>query len=72
MFEDQSSIVGPNVDYYLIPRRLIALIWWKFLDSAVGVVSEALSIHVAPPAIRIIVVPEGVIVLLGLYNPSRS
>jgi hypothetical protein len=72
VFEDQSSIVGPNVDYNLIPRRLIALIWWKFLDSAVGVVSEALSIHVAPPAIRIIVVPEGVIVLLGLYNPSRS
>jgi hypothetical protein len=36
------------------------------------VVSEALSMHVAPPTIRIVVVPEGVIVLLGLSNPSCS
>jgi hypothetical protein len=28
--------------------------------------------HVAPPAIRIVVVPAGVIVLLGLRNPPRS
>jgi hypothetical protein len=28
--------------------------------------------HVAPPAIRIVVVPAGVIVLLGLCNPPRS
>jgi hypothetical protein len=28
--------------------------------------------HVAPPAIRIVVVPTGVIVLLGLCNPPRS
>ena len=36
-------------DYYLIPQRLTALIRWKILDSAIDVVSEALSIHVAPP-----------------------
>jgi hypothetical protein len=28
--------------------------------------------HVVPPAIRIVVVPVGVIVLLGLHNPPRS
>jgi hypothetical protein len=59
-------------DYYLIPQRLTALIKRKILDSAVDVVSEALSMHVAPPAIRIVVAPTGVIVLLGLHNPSRS
>jgi hypothetical protein len=31
-----------------------------------------LSMHVAPPAIRIVVVPAGVTVLLGLHNPPRS
>jgi K+ transporter len=48
------------------------LIRQKILDSAVDVVSEALTMHVAPPAIRIVVVPAGVTVLLGLYNPPRS
>jgi hypothetical protein len=38
-------------------------------NSAVDVVSEALSMHVAPPAIQIVVVPIGVTVLLGLCNP---
>jgi hypothetical protein len=28
--------------------------------------------HVAPPAIRIVVVPTGVTVLLGRHNPPRS
>jgi hypothetical protein len=28
--------------------------------------------HVAPPAIRIVVVPTGVIVMLGLCNPPCS
>jgi hypothetical protein len=28
--------------------------------------------HVAPPAIRIVVVPTGVTILLGLCNPPRS
>jgi hypothetical protein len=28
--------------------------------------------HAVPPAIRIVVVPVGVIVLLGLHNPPRS
>jgi hypothetical protein len=28
--------------------------------------------HVAPPTIRTIVVPVGVIVLLGLHNPPHS
>jgi hypothetical protein len=44
----------------------------KILDSAVNVVLDALSMHVAPPAIRIVVVPAGVIVLLGLHNPPRG
>jgi hypothetical protein len=35
-------------------------------------VSEALSMHVAPPAIRIVVVPVGVTVLLGIHNPPCS
>jgi hypothetical protein len=56
----------------LIPRRLTALIRWKILGSAVNEVSEAMSMHVVPLAIRIVVVPTGVIVLLGLHNPPRS
>jgi hypothetical protein len=28
--------------------------------------------HVVPPAIRIVVVPAGVTILLGLHNPPRS
>jgi hypothetical protein len=59
-------------DYYLIPRRLTTLIRRKILDSAVDVVSEALSVHVASPAIRNVMVPAGVIVLLGLCNPPRN
>jgi hypothetical protein len=59
-------------DFYLIPRRLTALIRQKILDSAVDVVSEALSMHVAPPAIRIVMVPAGVIALLGLCNRPCS
>jgi hypothetical protein len=35
-------------------------------------VPGALSMHVAPPAIRIIVVPTEVIVLLGLHNPPHT
>jgi hypothetical protein len=42
------------------------LIGQKILDNAVDEVSEALSMHMAPPAIRIVVVPTGVIVLLWL------
>jgi hypothetical protein len=38
----------------------------------VDVVSEALSVHVVPPAIRIVVVPVGVTVLLGHCDPPRS
>jgi hypothetical protein len=59
-------------DYYLIPRRLTALIGQKILDSTVDEVSEALSMHVASLAIQIVVVPVGVTVLLGLHNPPRS
>jgi hypothetical protein len=44
----------------------------KGLDIAIDEVSEALSIHVVPPAIQIVLVPIGVIVLLGLRNPPRS
>jgi hypothetical protein len=56
----------------LIPRRLIALIRQKILDSAVDMVSEVLSMHMAPPTTQTVVVPVGVTILLGLHNPSRS
>jgi hypothetical protein len=59
-------------DYYLIPQKLTSLIRWKILDSAVNEVSEALSMHVAPSAMWIVVVPAGVTVLLGLHNPPCS
>jgi hypothetical protein len=59
-------------DYYLIPTRLTALIKQKILNSVVDVVSEVLSMHVAPPAIQIVVVPTGVVVLLRLCNPTCS
>jgi hypothetical protein len=59
-------------DYYLIPRRWTTLIRRKILDSAVDEVSEALSLHVAPPAKCIAVVPVGVTVSLGLHNPPHS
>jgi hypothetical protein len=39
---------------------------------AIDEVSGALSMHTAPLAIRIVVVPAGVIVLLGLRNPPCS
>jgi hypothetical protein len=51
-------------DYYLIKQ--------KIQDNVVNEVSESLSMHVAPPAIWIVVVPTGVTVMLGLHNPSRS
>jgi hypothetical protein len=56
-------------DYYLIPRRLSGLIGRKILDNVVNEVSEVLSIHVVSPAIRIVVVPVGVTILLWLLNP---
>jgi hypothetical protein len=59
-------------NYYLIPQRLSTLIRWKILNSAVDMVSEPMSMHVAPPAIQIVVVPVGVTVLLGIYSPPRS
>jgi hypothetical protein len=59
-------------DYYFIPRRLTALIRRKILDSAVDMVSEALSLHRTPSSIWIVVVPTEVTVLLGLRNSPRS
>jgi hypothetical protein len=59
-------------DYYVIPQRLTTFIRWKILDNAVDEVTEALSMHLTPPAIRIVMVPRGVTVLLGLSNPPRS
>jgi hypothetical protein len=55
-----------------MPQRLTALIRWKIVDSAVDEVVEALSMHVAPPAIQIVVVLARVTILLGLCNPLRS
>jgi hypothetical protein len=45
---------------------------WKVLDIAIDEMSGALSMHVVPPTKRTVVVPAGVIVLLGLHNPPRS
>jgi hypothetical protein len=59
-------------NYYLIPRRLTALIRWNIIDSAVDMVLGALSMHMAPLAIQTIVVPAGVTVLLGHHNPPHS
>jgi hypothetical protein len=42
------------------------------LDNVVDEESEALSMHVVPPTLQIVVVPTGVTVLLGLHNPPRS
>jgi hypothetical protein len=56
----------------LITQRLTTSIRRKILDNAVDEVSEALYVHVTPPAIWIVVVPAGVTVMLGLHNPPRS
>jgi hypothetical protein len=48
------------------------LIRRKIVDSAFDVVSEALSMHVAPLAIGTVVVPTGLTFLLGLRNPPCS
>jgi hypothetical protein len=45
---------------------------WKVLDIDIDEVSEALSKHEAPPAIRIVVVPTRVTVLLVLHHPPRT
>jgi hypothetical protein len=42
------------------------------LDIAINEVSGALCMHAEPLTIRIVVVPTGVTVLLGLRNPPRS
>jgi hypothetical protein len=47
------------------------LISRKIIDSVVDVVSEALSVYVAPSGILTVVVPAGVTALLGLCNPPR-
>jgi hypothetical protein len=55
------------------PSEAFSLLWQrKVLDIAINEVSRTLSMHVMPSAIRIVVVPAGVIVLLGLRNPPRS
>jgi hypothetical protein len=53
------------------PRRPFPCDVWQrhILDIAIDEVSGALSMHVVPPAIRIVVVPTGVTILLGLRNP---
>jgi hypothetical protein len=50
---------------------LTALVKRKILNSAVDVVSEALSMRVAPPAIRTVVVSTEVTALLGHCNPPH-
>jgi hypothetical protein len=55
------------------PSEAFSLGWQrKVLNIAIDEVSGALSMHAAPPAIQIIVVPTGVTIMLGLRNPPRS
>jgi hypothetical protein len=64
-------VVGPSVETVETLRR--AYVWqWKILNIAIDEVSGALSMHAAPPAIRTVVVPVGVTVLLRLRNPPCS
>jgi hypothetical protein len=55
------------------PSKAFSL-WWqgKALGVAIDEVSGALSMHTEPPTVRIVVVPTGVTVLLGLHNPPSS
>jgi hypothetical protein len=48
------------------------LIGRKILHSAADEVSEAVSVHMVPSAIQIVVIPAGVTILLLLHNPPRS
>jgi hypothetical protein len=64
---------GTQCGNYTDPSEAFSLLrQWKVLDIAIDEVSGALSMHAAPPAIRIIVVPVGVTILLGLHNPPCS
>jgi hypothetical protein len=54
------------------PRHYLRVVDLPTIDSAVDEVSEALSMHVAPSAVLIVVLPIGVKVLLGLRNPTCS
>jgi hypothetical protein len=55
------------------PSEIISL-WWqgKVLHIAIDEESGALSMHVVPPAIWIVVVPARVAVMLGPRNPPCS
>jgi hypothetical protein len=44
----------------------------KVLDIPIDEVSGALPVHAAPLAIRTVVVPAGVTILLGIRNPPHS
>jgi hypothetical protein len=66
-------VVGPSVVTVQTPSEAFSLRrQWKVLDLAIDEVLGALSMHAAPPTIRIVVVPVGVTVLLGLRNPPHS
>jgi hypothetical protein len=52
--------VGPSVVTVQTHRRPFPCDGEKFLDIAIDEVSGELSMHAAPPAIRIVVVPVGV------------
>jgi hypothetical protein len=67
--EDHTSLIGHSGK---LSPKLELITGLPLRDSAIDEVSEALSMHVAPLAIRIVVVPTGVTVLLGLRNPSCS
>jgi hypothetical protein len=66
-------VVGPGVVAVQTPKGLPCDVrQWEVLDIAIDEVSGALSMHATPLAIWTIVVPAGVIVMLGLHSPPRS
>jgi hypothetical protein len=67
-------VVGPGAVTIQTPRRPFPcdILQRKVLGIAINDVSGALSMHGAPMAIWIILVPAVVVVLLGLHNPPCS
>jgi hypothetical protein len=63
---------GTQCGYCVDISRPFPVTVGKVLDIAIDEVSGALSMHTAPPTIRIVVVPAVVTVLLGLRNPPHS
>jgi hypothetical protein len=66
--------VGPGVVIVQTPQQPFPcdVRQWKVLDIAIDKVSGASSMHTVPRPYKLIVVPAGVTVLLGIHKPPRS